>query len=57
MADHVGGRGHRCFARFYDTITRTAERAWLGAVRDHLVGDLSGQVLEIGVGTGANLAH
>ncbi|WP_174550688.1 hypothetical protein [Microtetraspora malaysiensis] len=31
--------------------------AWLGAVRDHLVGDLSGQVLEIGVGTGANLAH
>ncbi|MCC5576294.1 class I SAM-dependent methyltransferase [Microtetraspora sp. AC03309] len=41
----------------YDRITRGAEERWLGALRDHLVGNLSGQVLEIGAGTGANLAH
>lgn len=57
MADQVGDRGHWWFARFYDTITRTAERGWLGAVRESLVGELGGQVLEIGAGNGANLPH
>lgn len=57
MADHVDEGGHRWFATFYDTITRSAERGWLGALRDRLVGELSGQILEIGAGTGANLSH
>ncbi|WP_067143923.1 class I SAM-dependent methyltransferase [Microtetraspora malaysiensis] len=57
MAEHGDAHGHRCFALLYDRITRGAEERWLGALRDHLVGNLSGQVLEIGAGTGANLAH
>ncbi|KWX04799.1 hypothetical protein TH66_06450 [Carbonactinospora thermoautotrophica] len=57
MTGCVGEREHRYFARYYDRITQVAERRWLGAVRDRLVGELGGQVLEIGAGTGANLAH
>ncbi|MDR8414806.1 class I SAM-dependent methyltransferase [Nonomuraea sp. 3-1Str] len=53
----MDGRGHRCFAMCYDAITRVAERYWLGAVREELVGGLGGRVLEIGAGSGANLAH
>lgn len=57
MTAHARPHGHRWFATVYDTIMRFAERGWLAGVRDNLVGDLHGQVLEIGAGTGANLPH
>lgn len=44
------------FAPCYDLLLRSAERGWLGALRREAVGDLRGRVLEIGAGTGANLA-
>lgn len=45
------------FAAVYDTLTAPAERAGLGDRRRRLVARASGRVLEIGAGTGANLAH
>jgi ubiquinone/menaquinone biosynthesis C-methylase UbiE len=39
----------------YDRMTRSAEKAGLGAHREALIGTASGDVLEIGGGTGANL--
>lgn len=49
--------GHRVFGAFYDRLTAAAERTWLGQRRDDLLTRASGTVLEIGVGTGANLAR
>lgn len=42
-------------ARRYDAVLQKAERRALGAWRSELLGDLAGDVLEIGAGTGANL--
>lgn len=42
-------------ARLYDTVLAGAERRALRAWRRDLLGGLSGAVLEIGAGTGANL--
>lgn len=42
-------------ARLYDLVVAGAERRALGAWRQELLQDLSGVVLEIGAGTGANL--
>lgn len=50
-------RGHRLFAAIYDRMSRPVERGWLGELRSQLVGDLTGDVLDIGAGTGANLPH
>lgn len=50
-------RGHRIFAAIYDWQTRPLEKRWLGERRAGLVGDLEGEVLEIGAGTGADLPH
>ena len=50
-------RAERGFARNYDRMNARAERGWLGRRRAQLVGELTGQVLEIGAGTGANLQH
>ena len=47
----------RLFANTYDRIMAPAERAGLGEIRQGLVGDLRGDVLEIGAGTGLNLDH
>lgn len=49
--------GHRIFAALYDRMTAPAERAVLGAHRTVLVADLTGRVLDVGAGTGANLSH
>lgn len=43
------------FAVTYDRMSRTSEEAGLGAIREGLLGDAGGSVLEIGGGTGANL--
>ena len=47
----------RAFAARYDRMTAPAERRWLGQRRRQLVGELAGDVLEVGAGTGANLAY
>lgn len=47
----------RAYAAMYDRITASVERGWLGAARRELLGDLTGQVLEIGAGTGANFRY
>ncbi|MHB1534112.1 MAG: class I SAM-dependent methyltransferase [Acidimicrobiales bacterium] len=57
MSSSVTGKGHRVFAAFYDRLNAGAERAWLARRRADLLAQSSGEVLEIGAGTGANLAH
>jgi ubiquinone/menaquinone biosynthesis C-methylase UbiE len=50
-------QGHRVFAASYDLMVRWMERGWLGEKRGELVGGLTGRVLDVGAGTGANLPH
>jgi SAM-dependent methyltransferase len=49
--------GHPIFARFYDRITARAERSGLAEMRRELLAQASGRTLELGAGTGHNLAH
>ena len=41
----------------YDRLSRKSEEAGLRAMRQQLLADAAGRVLEIGAGTGANLPH
>jgi ubiquinone/menaquinone biosynthesis C-methylase UbiE len=41
----------------YDFITRTCDRRGFGAMRHDLIRDALGATIEIGAGTGGNLAH
>jgi ubiquinone/menaquinone biosynthesis C-methylase UbiE len=50
-------KSHRVFAALYDTATRPLESAVLAPRRKALLADLTGEVLEIGAGTGASLPH
>ncbi len=50
-------RQHWIFAAAYDTMTAPLERAVLAGRRARLLAGLTGQVLEVGAGTGANLPH
>jgi len=45
------------FAATYNTMTRGVEKAGMAQRRADLLGDLRGDVLEVGAGTGANLPH
>lgn len=47
----------RLLAAIYDPFMRASERACLDAWRGALLAGATGEVLEIGAGTGANLAH
>ena len=47
----------RFFAAMYDAQMRRAEKAGLTHMREALVAQAAGTVLEIGAGTGANLGH
>ncbi len=47
----------RAFARLYDTAFVLAERRGLRDLRRELVGRSSGRVVELGAGTGLNVAH
>lgn len=47
---------HPLFARFFDRFSRAMEGD-LGPVRDRLLKDLSGRVLELGAGNGINFSH
>jgi len=49
--------GHRWFAAMYDLVTRGSERSVLQHLRPLVAGGAAGQVLEIGVGTGANFPY
>jgi ubiquinone/menaquinone biosynthesis C-methylase UbiE len=49
--------GHPIFAALYDPIRASAERRWMGGRRRQLLAGARGAVLEIGGGTGTNLAH
>ena len=44
-------------AKFYDVSMRKVEERCLGAWRSELLGEVSGDVLEIGSGTGVNLPY
>ena len=57
MATGTKDKGHRWFAAVYDKMNRSEERGFLGEMRRQLLGDLTGDVLEIGAGTGANFEH
>ncbi|MCX4790949.1 MULTISPECIES: class I SAM-dependent methyltransferase [unclassified Streptomyces] len=50
-------RSGRFFARYYDAMTRRAEETWGRPLRTLMCGGLTGRVLEIGAGTGANLPY
>ena len=45
------------FAAMYDRCSRPSEEAGLGQIRQRLLADASGDVLELGAGTGVNLSH
>ena len=47
----------RIFAAMYDTVMKGTEKATMGPHREGLLGSVSGRVLEIGGGTGANLPY
>ncbi|RZT75537.1 methyltransferase family protein [Pseudonocardia sediminis] len=56
MADpNSRANGHRIFAAFYDQMLAPVERSLLGPRRAALLGNLSGRVIDVGAGTGANL--
>lgn len=48
---------HRLFAAAYDTLLRPLERRELAPRRARLLAGLHGTVVDVGSGTGANLAH
>jgi ubiquinone/menaquinone biosynthesis C-methylase UbiE len=50
------GLGKTIFAASYDRMSRKSEEAGLGALRLGLLAEAAGRVLEIGGGTGTNLA-
>src|SRR3954463_7453521 len=45
------------FAAIYDPMSRASEEAGMREMRHGLLAEAGGSVLEIGAGTGANLAH
>jgi SAM-dependent methyltransferase len=53
----ASARGHRWFAAIYDMQARSMERGFMAEMRRQVLGDLKGDVLEIGAGTGANFEY
>jgi ubiquinone/menaquinone biosynthesis C-methylase UbiE len=45
------------FAAMYDRMSRSSEEAGVGEMRQRLLSDVSGDILELGAGTGMNLSH
>jgi ubiquinone/menaquinone biosynthesis C-methylase UbiE len=52
-----GPRGHPIFAALYDRLLASAERKFFRRHRRHLADHLTGRVLDLGSGTGANLPY
>ena len=57
MRDDGIVKGHRFFAAIYDRLMAGTEEAGLGDMRTEVVGSATGETLELGAGTGLNLAH
>ena len=55
--DAARPREHRVFAAVYDRMTGALEQGVLGERRAGLLADLTGEVLDVGAGTGANLPY
>lgn len=55
MADNRAG--HKWFASVYDRLMASAERSYMKAIREEIVGGARGRVLEVGVGTGASFSY
>lgn len=51
------GLRQRLFALTYDRMMAGTEKAGLGDIRARVLADATGDVLEVGAGTGRNLAH
>ena len=47
-------RGHRWFAAIYDRMNRSMEKSFMRQLRREMLSDLTGDVLDIGIGTGAD---
>src|SRR5581483_8781143 len=47
----------KLFAAVYDPMMKAVEQAGMGERRERLLASARGRVLEVGAGTGANLAH
>ncbi len=50
-------KGHKWFAAIYDRMMASEERKVFGAIREEMLKDVTGEVLEIGAGTGANFKY
>jgi ubiquinone/menaquinone biosynthesis C-methylase UbiE len=50
-------KGHKWFAAIYDKMLASEEKKYLGAIREDMLKDVSGDVLEVGAGTGANFQY
>ena len=50
-------KGHKWFAAIYDKMLASQEKKFLGAIRQDMLKDVKGDVLEIGAGTGANFQY
>jgi ubiquinone/menaquinone biosynthesis C-methylase UbiE len=53
----IPARGHPIIAAVYDRLLGPAEREFLGAHRESIVGAAAGRILDVGVGTGLNIPH
>jgi ubiquinone/menaquinone biosynthesis C-methylase UbiE len=57
MDERNDTKGHRWFAAMYDRISRGGENARVRHLRKELLTGVTGDVLEIGAGTGANFEY
>ena len=46
-------KGHKWFAAIYDRMLAPQEKKFLDSIRADMLSDVTGDVLEIGAGTGA----
>ncbi len=57
MSTPAKDKGHRWFAAFWDRTSAVSERTHGPKIRPRIMGEVSGDVLEIGVGTGASFSY
>jgi ubiquinone/menaquinone biosynthesis C-methylase UbiE len=50
-------KGHKWFAATYDRMQASAERSYMRAIREEIIGGARGRVLELGVGTGLSFPY
>jgi ubiquinone/menaquinone biosynthesis C-methylase UbiE len=50
-------KGHKWFAAIYDRMMAPEEKRFFGAIREEMLRDVDGEVLEIGAGTGVNFQY